>query len=106
MPETNEFVELRGKGLTLGIFDDIKYDEYTTSPLHPGTIVILGTDGIYETRDTKGNFFGRERLKEIVRKNANRPTLSIVEECLREVQDFRGGLPREDDETLVVIKTN
>jgi sigma-B regulation protein RsbU (phosphoserine phosphatase) len=106
MPETNEFVELRGRGLTLGIFDDIKYDEYTTSALHPGTIVILGTDGIYETRDTKGNFFGRERLKEIVRKNANRPTLSIVEECLREVQAFRGGQPREDDETLVVIKTN
>ncbi|MGB3221996.1 MAG: SpoIIE family protein phosphatase [Desulforhopalus sp.] len=104
MPETNEFVELRGKGLALGVFDDIKYKEYTTSPLRPGSVVILSTDGIFETRDTKGKFFGRERLMEIVRKNANRSASSILEACLREVHDFRGGCPREDDETLVVIK--
>ena len=106
IPKTNEFVEPRGKGLALGVFDDIKYDEYTTSPLHPGEIVVLGTDGIFETRDTKGKFFGRERLMGIVRENANRSASSILEVCLREVRDFCGGHPREDDETLVVIKAD
>jgi serine phosphatase RsbU (regulator of sigma subunit) len=102
-PDINKFNELRGEGMALGVVDDITYDEYTTSPLRPGEIIVLATDGITETRDTKGRLFGRKRLMEIVRKSANQPAASILEACLQGVQDFRAGLPREDDETLVVI---
>ena len=42
---------------------------------------------------------------EIIRINADSTALSILETCLRMVKDFRAGLPREGDETLVIIKT-
>ncbi|MBI9093215.1 MAG: SpoIIE family protein phosphatase [Desulfobacterium sp.] len=102
-PDTNRFNELRGQGMALGVMDDVTYDEYTSAPLNPGDIIVLTTDGITETRNTKGRLFGRKRLMEIVRKNANQSAASILEACLQGVQDFREGLPREDDETLVVI---
>ncbi len=102
-PDTNKFHELRGEGMALGVVDDITYHEYTSSPLQPGEIIVLTTDGITETRDTRGRLFGRKRLMEIVRNSAHQPAGSILEACLQGVQDFRAGLPREDDETLVVI---
>ena len=104
-PDTNEFSEIRGEGLALGVLEDVIYDEYTTASLRPGEIVVLGTDGITETRNTEGRLFGKQRLMEVVRKNADQPAASILETCLRKVRDFRAGHPQEDDETLVIIKT-
>lgn len=103
-PDTNRFSEFRGEGLALGVLDDVAYDEYTTPPLRSGDVVVIGTDGITETRDPKGRLFGRQRLMEVVRKNADQPASSILDACLREVRHFRAAHPQEDDETLVVIK--
>ena len=103
-PETGEFSKLMGEGLALGVLDNVTYNEYTTSPLDAGEIVIIGTDGITETRDTQGRLFGQQRLMELVRNKADCSASKILNACLLEVQNFRAGLQREDDETLVVIK--
>jgi serine phosphatase RsbU (regulator of sigma subunit) len=103
-PQTEEAIELRGKGLALGVMEDIDYEEYTISSVDSGEIIVLGTDGVTETRNTEGTRFGRERLMEIVRENAAGSASEILEACMKALQQFRGDMPREDDETLVVIK--
>jgi sigma-B regulation protein RsbU (phosphoserine phosphatase) len=103
-PQTEETVELRGKGLALGVMEDIDYEEYTISSVDSGEIIVLGTDGVTETRNAEGTPFGRERLMKIVRENAAGSASEILEACMKALQQFRGDRHRDDDETLVVIK--
>lgn len=100
----NSFIELRGEGIALGLFDDFEYEEYTTTALKSGDILIISTDGIAETRDHRNEFFGRGRLENIIQSNAASPAKDILSRCREELQIFRGGVSREDDETLVIIK--
>ena len=103
-PDTGAFTDITGEGMALGIFEDVVYEEFASSPLKPGEMIVLLSDGITETRDSRGRLFGRERLKEIIQENAMQPAISIVEACLQEVGSFRAEMPREDDETIIVIK--
>jgi hypothetical protein len=48
--------------------------------------------------------FGKERFKEVVRKNARLETESIRKAVFEAVTKFRGDEPQEDDITLVVLK--
>lgn len=98
------FIELRGEGMALGIFENFSYDEYTTPAMQSGDILVFSTDGIAEARDHNNEFFGRKRLQNIILNNAARPAKDILHQCRKELQTFRGGRSREDDETLVIIK--
>jgi sigma-B regulation protein RsbU (phosphoserine phosphatase) len=67
-------------------------------------LVVIGTDGITETRNTAGELFGSERVREIVRANAAVSAADIQAAVIEAVQGFRGEAPQEDDVTLVVVK--
>jgi sigma-B regulation protein RsbU (phosphoserine phosphatase) len=67
-------------------------------------VVVIGTDGITETRNLSGEFFGAERVRQIVRANASRSAAHIQAAVIEAVQRFRGQAPQEDDVTLVVVK--
>jgi serine phosphatase RsbU (regulator of sigma subunit) len=48
--------------------------------------------------------FGRDRLKTLIRLNANRSATAIQKAIYKALADFRGQTPQEDDTTLVVIR--
>jgi hypothetical protein len=48
--------------------------------------------------------FGKERFMEVIRGACEKTAEEIVDACFRAVREFRGGLPIEDDITLVVVK--
>jgi len=70
----------------------------------PGSILVVGTDGIYESRDREDTMFGHERMREIIRKNSTASAEGIQNAVIDVLQAFRGDVPQEDDVTLVVIK--
>ncbi|MFZ7127146.1 MAG: PP2C family protein-serine/threonine phosphatase [Desulfobacterales bacterium] len=104
-PSRGIFEELGGPGMVLGVDDGFVYEQRERTIESPGTVLLLGTDGIWEAHDGSGALFGKNRLKEIIRENAGRPAQGIRDAVLDAVRKFREGKPVEDDMTLIVIKS-
>lgn len=103
-PARGEFEELNGEGMALGVVDDYAYQTYTRNGWAPGSILVVGTDGIHETRNNQDVMFGQDRLRQIIRDNHRATADEIQNTVLTELRSFRGKLSQEDDVTLVVVK--
>ena len=103
-PATDRFEELKGPGLALGLDENYEYEENLKIGLNPGQIIAIGTDGIWETNNSEGQMFGKQRFNELVRENAHQSAKDIIDAVLNELQKFTIGLKQTDDITLVVIK--
>lgn len=103
-PTTGQFGELGGGGLPLGIEAHWQYEEYSAPLLPAGAVIVLGTDGIWEARSPSGEMFGKDRLREVMRANAQRSADDISAAITTAVAAFRAGAAQEDDITLVVVK--
>ena len=97
--------ELVGPGMVLGVQEDYCYEQVDKAVETDGTIIFIGTDGIWEAHNSEGELFGKDRLHQIIRENAVKSAAAIQGAILYEVSKFRGNLPQEDDITIVVIKT-
>ncbi len=97
------FEELRGRGMPLGVVGSVDFD-VEQRLLAAGQTLIVGTDGIWESRSAAGEMFGKDRFRTLIREHADRPAGEIVSAVFDKVTDFRGSLKQEDDITLVVIK--
>jgi len=98
-----EIQELPNTGIPLGILEDASYEQAGPIELAGGDIVLVGTDGIWEARNTDGEMFGKDRLREILSDSGNRSAAEIHDRIVEAVHDFRQTRPQEDDVTLVVI---
>jgi sigma-B regulation protein RsbU (phosphoserine phosphatase) len=103
-PVRDYFEELIGDGAPLGVDQNFGFTEQALSTLHPGTILGIGTDGIWEARDPEGRLFGRERFRTIIRQHAGDSAQKVVTAVFDAVGRFCRGMPSDDDITLVVIK--
>src|SRR5499433_1293582 len=90
-------------GFPLGIFEDVTYDEWGVT-LEPGDILIFHSDGIAETMNGEGQFFGTERLRKLVESHHELTATELSDLILREVDWFAQSAPLSDDRTLVVLK--
>src|SRR6266404_4214697 len=90
-------------GFPLGIFEETSYDDWSVT-LDPGDIVIFHSDGIAETMNSEGQFFGTDRLKKLVEAHHGLTATEISDLILREVDWFAQSAPLSDDRTLVVLK--
>ena len=70
----------------------------------PGKSSISATDGIWEARNSQGEAFGKERLRNVLRQNADEPAEKIVAAIADAVWDFYGDKEQEDDITPVIVK--
>jgi len=103
-PATDSFEDLRGSGVALGLDEQWRYEENEKSGLENGQIIILGTDGIWETHNPDGEMFGKERILNIVRQHKS-STAKNISNCIFEtLKDFQKNNKSEDDVTLVVVK--
>lgn len=103
-PATDTFEELLGPGIALGVDETWQYEENERKGLVSGQIVLLGTDGIWETRRADGEMFGKQRLYGVIRQNAGNTAKSIEKAVLEAIGEFREESGQEDDITMVVIK--
>ncbi len=102
-PAEDSFEALGGEGLPLGVMENCVYRE-SEKQLHPGQIILIGTDGIKETHNEQNELFGAERFNRVIRDHAHKPANEIIKEMFDALASFRFPVERKDDETLVVIK--
>jgi sigma-B regulation protein RsbU (phosphoserine phosphatase) len=98
------FSELAGEGMALGVQKNFQFQEFTREGLTPGSVIIVGTDGIRETHNEENEMFGLDRLREIIRKHAAESAEEIQQGVIDALRTFQGDAPQEDDITLVLIK--
>lgn len=103
-PGTDAFEELRGVGIALGVDIDGHYAQYQKTDLKKGQIILLGSDGLWEARNPKGEMFGKAPIQQIIRKHAGATAREMLTSCFHEFNVFLGDRAPEDDVTLVVIK--
>jgi sigma-B regulation protein RsbU (phosphoserine phosphatase) len=103
-PGTDQFEELHGDGIALGVDETHQFVQYQKSGLKEGQILLLSTDGLWETQNPAGSMFGKDRICEIIRQEANTSAREILDAIVLELEHFRQDLEPEDDITLVVIK--
>lgn len=103
-PKLDMFTELdEGAGLPLGVTEESRYAEQSNE-LHPGQIIAIGTDGIWEARNSRGEMFGKNRFKDILRERADLGSKDILDAVFDAVRVFTGGARLDDDITLVIVK--
>ena len=102
-PRKKAFDQIDAGNLPLGVVEDTVYDEASYA-LEGGEVIVIGTDGIWETCNAEGQQFGKQRLREAVHAKIDRPAAEIVDEIVRRLNEFRGAGRREDDVTLVVAR--
>jgi phosphoserine phosphatase RsbU/P len=90
-------------GFPLGIFEDVQYDEWGVN-LDPGDLLIFHSDGIAETANSEGQFFGTSRLQKLIEQHHEQTAADIADLVLRDVDWFSHSAPLSDDRTLVVLK--
>ncbi|MCP4219787.1 MAG: SpoIIE family protein phosphatase [bacterium] len=99
------FLKGEGPRFPLGSVDNNVYREAGCS-LKSGDVVVLYTDGIPEADNRRGEFYGNQRLKELL-ENLNpesHTAAGIKEIIIADVKRFAGSMPQHDDMTVVVIK--
>jgi serine phosphatase RsbU (regulator of sigma subunit) len=103
-PSDGSFKQVGEGDLPLGVMDETVYREQTYGPLRAGQVIFVGTDGVWEMPDVKGEPFGKDRLREIIREFADRPAADIAAAIQERLARFRGDAKQVDDVTYVVIK--
>ena len=102
-PDSGNFEELAGHSLPLGVSEKAAYQEFQRKIL-PGQILLIGTDGIWESQNTQGQMFGKERFRQVISAHARKTAVEILQAVIDELNRFSHPLGKEDDVTLVVIK--
>ena len=98
-----DYEELAGRALPLGVSDKASYQEFQRRLL-PGQIILIGTDGIWESQNSRGQMFGKKRFRDVVRSQARQPAAGILQAVIAALDEFCHPLAKEDDVTLVVVK--
>jgi len=102
-PDSGNFEELEGHSLPLGVSERAAYQE-SQRKIRPGQIILIGTDGIWESQNARGQMFGKERFRHVISTHARKTAIEILQAVIDEIDTFCHPLENEDDVTLVVIK--
>jgi len=96
--------ELGADDIPLGIDVEWRYTAHAGAVLAPGDIVIIGTDGIWDSANAHGERYGKARLRDYVARNAARTAQELCSGLEAELHRFREGGAQVDDLTLVIVK--
>lgn len=90
-------------GMPIGVMEGVDFDN-KEMPMERGDLLILYTDGISESMNTRRKEFGIQRVKDIAAANCGLRAEEILLKVLEEVAKFSKGAPQHDDMTIIVIK--
>lgn len=102
--ETGLVDELAATTIPLGIMDNVDFSAIHKDSLSCGDILVIGTDGIWETINSAGEMLGAERVSQLLQELADESASVITAKLLDRVEVFRGDAPKEDDQTLIILK--
>ncbi|MGL4369968.1 MAG: SpoIIE family protein phosphatase, partial [Spirochaetota bacterium] len=88
------------RGGILGMFDDVSFAEKRI-PLEKGDLLFIYTDGIPETKNSENEIIGFDEMPALIEKSHTPDLETMLDAILKEVRDFRGSCPIEDDIVLI-----
>jgi serine phosphatase RsbU (regulator of sigma subunit) len=97
-----EIFRLDPNGIPIGISLSSQYP-FASFQLEVGDLLVAYTDGITETENRFGEFWGEGSLESLLRSCSRETPHKVIEQFLEEVSTFAEGQPQRDDMTLVVI---
>lgn len=103
-PAQEVFMDISGPDIPMGVDPSWAYEELAHTGWSPGTVMLVGTDGIWETRNAEGAMFGKPAVRRVIRANADRSATEIADRLIEALKDFRGAQPQVDDVTMIVVK--
>ena len=83
---------------------DYLIDTILASGWSEGQIIVIGTDGIWDTENPHKEKFGKFRLRQIIRQHSRFSAQEILNAITDSITAFRGTAIQNDDVTLVVAK--
>jgi sigma-B regulation protein RsbU (phosphoserine phosphatase) len=102
--DTYGFEELEVHDIPLGVKEEWTFHEVSRSAWPDSGVLVIGTDGIWETRNSEGRQFGKDNLVGVVRATAHLSADEICKAIVERLAEFRGVMLQDDDVTVVVIK--
>jgi sigma-B regulation protein RsbU (phosphoserine phosphatase) len=97
-----EVLRLEDGGSVIGLFPQ-KYQRGVFTH-KPGDLIVLFTDGVSESMNTREEEWGEERLIELAKTCQGLPAPEGTRRILASAQAFAAGAPQHDDMTLVVLR--
>lgn len=87
----------------LGLMADVKYQSQSVT-LKTNDILLIYSDGLTEARNTRGEFFGMERLQDVLTKNSKLNTETLGNKLIQETTAFIGDARPHDDLSVILLK--
>jgi len=104
---TNKVDELRPNGLGLGLTKDKIFDNKINEiklSLTDDELLLLYTDGITEALNETHQFFGTDRLIDVIKKIKEESASTIISAISEEIKRFTGIAKQHDDMTVMAIR--
>jgi sigma-B regulation protein RsbU (phosphoserine phosphatase) len=100
---TGECRFLAADGMLLGLLEEVRLEEVDVA-LHPGDLLVLYTDGITDANSPTGEFFGVNRLRELVSTARAVDAHGLCDLIFERVTRFQAGAVQYDDMALLVVE--
>jgi anti-sigma regulatory factor (Ser/Thr protein kinase) len=93
---------LPATGPPIGVLREYATDERSIY-LCPDDVLVIYSDGVTEAENEQGEFFGTDRLIELLQASKSGPATTIAQAIVSAVEGFSKA-PRSDDQTIIVVK--
>ena len=87
----------------LGLAPDTEYAEQSLS-MAPGDLLFVFSDGLTEARNSSGEFFGEERMLEMLQETVETSAAALGDTILETIRRFVGQSRPNDDLSLIIMK--
>jgi len=98
-----EILKPKVEGVPAGLLDDRVYEELTVN-VERGDLIVLYSDGITDQPNASEEEYGKARLSRALRKLCGKNPESVADHVLADLDEFANGVPRFDDQTLIVLR--
>lgn len=99
----NSVEQLAKGGPALGLIDSAQFGRQAVD-LAPGEIVLIYSDGLIETRNGAGEFFGEEKLRTMLAGSCESSAGELGDRLVEACDRFQGDAPAHDDLSLVILQ--
>jgi sigma-B regulation protein RsbU (phosphoserine phosphatase) len=96
--------ELAVQDIPLGVQSDWEFHENVRCEWPSHGVLVIGTDGVWETKNAEGRMFGRDNLIGVIRATAHLKAAEICRALIERLDEFRGAVPQGDDVSVLVVR--
>lgn len=93
------------KNIVLGAMEDMRFKSQTLS-MSAGSRLFLYTDGVTEAQNKKGEFYGMDRLHDVLNSEQLRSAADTLDMVNSDMEKFSNGAEQSDDVTMLEFVYN